>query len=134
MELNPISLRKADTCLTYVLRRIGLPPDFCSYEELGDKFDQHAFKNRRLKIGDIFVWDNDIEWVWLPWKIDKSGKISNKSVSTRYHLGVYEGDGMFSDATRHIRPPHPSLRLREVKDLKKNPNRVLTLSNEHHNK
>lgn len=128
MKLKKVTLEKTDTCFTYVLKRMGKPFDMCTYETFHEHFSQYPFRRKieSIKIGDIFLWDKDIEYVWLPWQIDERG-VEFKSVAVGFHFGIYEGDGYFSDCTRLVRTPHPSLRFRKLTDLKKNPDWILRL-------
>ena len=128
-ELKPVRLTKTETCLTYVLKRIGLEPHFCTYETFHEHFNQFTFSRyqKKLKIGDVLLWDKTSKWEWLPWSINGNGIIEWKSVPVNFHFAIVEGDGKFSDCTRLVAPPHPTLRLRQMKDLQKNPDFVLTL-------
>jgi hypothetical protein len=128
VKLHGVTLTKTETCLTYVLKRLGLDPNFCTYESFHDHFDQYTFKRRKLQIGDILLWDKDVKWEWLAWKISDDGNVSWKNVPVGFHFGIYEGDGCFTDCTRLVRMPHPSLRRREIKDLKKNPDSILVIN------
>jgi hypothetical protein len=42
IQLFDLSLNKGDTCLTYVLKRLGLEEDLCSYETLHDHFEDSS--------------------------------------------------------------------------------------------
>jgi len=128
-ELKPVRLTKTETCLTYVLRRMGLEPDFCTYETFHEHFNQFTFSRyqKKIKVGDILLWDKTSTWEWLPWTINDNGIIEWKNIPVGFHFAIYEGDGMFSDCTRLVTPPHPTLRLRTMTDLQKNPDFVLRL-------
>jgi len=129
MELKNVTLEKTDTCLTYALKRIGLPTDI-TFEDIHDHFELIRYRTgtKKLEVGDLFLWDKNIEWEWLPWSIN-SGGIKWKSVPVKFHFGVYEGDGSFTDCTRLVTPPHPSLRFRNLLDLRKNPDWILKSTN-----
>lgn len=131
--MKEVRLKKTDTCLTYVLRRLGLDPNLCTYQTYHEHFDVYKFtrSKNKLKKGDIFLWDKDKEFDWLPWSIDKGGKILWKQIPIKFHFAIYEGDGVFSDCTRWVRPPHPTIRIRELRDIHKNPDWVLTLNKQH---
>lgn len=124
--LNKVQLEKTDTCLTYVLKRLGEEPNLCTYENFHEYFNQHVFSRLKdsIKIGDILLWDKDVKWEWLPWSIDEKG-VRWKNVAVKFHFGIYEGEGTFSDTTRLVRIPHPSIRLRSIKDVKRNPDWIL---------
>lgn len=132
-ELKPVRLSKTDTCLTYVLKRSGLNPDFCSYDTFHEYFNQHTFSRfqKKLKIGDILLWDKTSKWEWLPWSINENGIIEWKNVPVSFHFAIYEGDGKFSDCTRLVTPPHPTLRMRSMIDLQKNPDYVLRIDKQY---
>jgi hypothetical protein len=135
MKLKKVTLEKTDTCLTYVLKRMGQNFDLCTYDTFHENFNQYSFRRKinSIKVGDILLWDKDIEYVWLPWQIDERG-IEHKAVPVGFHFGIYEGDGYFSDCTRLMRAPHPSLRFRKLTDLKKNPDWILRLDSEKNEK
>lgn len=128
-KLKSVSLTKTETCLTYVLRRLGLDSNFCTYETFHEHFNQFTFSRyqKKLKVGDILLWDKTSKWEWLPWMIDEEGIIEWKNVPVSFHFAIYEGDGKFSDCTRLVTPPHPTLRFRKMIDLQKNPDFVLKL-------
>lgn len=126
--LHKVELIKTETCLTYVLRRLGLPHDMCTFEDYSDYFDSYNFSRvKKLKAGDILLWDKNLEWKWLPWVIDSSG-IRWKNVPVSFHFGIMEDENSFSDCTRLVNPPHPTLRYRKVTDLRGRPDWVLRLN------
>jgi len=128
MELKKVELVKTETCLTYVLRRMNLPSDLCTYDSFSDHFNQTLFsKVKDLKRGDVLLWDKNVKYEWLPWVIDESG-IRWKSVAVSFHFGIMEDSKHFSDCTRLVNPPHPSLRYRDLKDLRRLPDWVLRLN------
>ena len=128
-SLTAVRLTKTETCLTYVLKRIGLGGDFCTYENFHEHFNQYNFSRYRgkLKVGDIMLWDKSSKWEWLPWSINGNGIIEWKNIPVGFHFAIYEGNDKFSDCTRLVTPPHPTLRLRRMGDLQKNPDFILRL-------
>lgn len=126
MKLHDVQLTKTDTCLTYVLKRLGLEENLCTYDTILEYFEDYQYKRvKEFNIGDVLLWDRDIEWVWLSWKIEGSSIIW-KNVPVGFHFGIVETDtSTFTDCTRHVRPPHPSLRLRNIDDIRKKPDWVL---------
>jgi hypothetical protein len=127
MNLNQVILDKTDTCLTYVLKRKGLNPKLCTYETFHEYFNQYPYSRykKKMKIGDVVLWDKNIKWEWLPWSINNDTEITWKNIPVGFHFAIYEGDEMFTDCSRTIVPPHPTLRLRKIKELQKNPDWVL---------
>lgn len=129
MELKTVTLNKMDTCLTYALRRLGLPPDMCTYETFNEHFHQIPWRARRkdLHKGAILLWDKNVKWVWTPIQITEERQIISKLIPKGFHFAVYEGDNLISDCTRlhSISPPNPSLRLRHLNTLKSNPDWIL---------
>lgn len=127
MQLHQVKLTKTDTCLTYALKRLGLEPTYCDHNSIHEYFTQLPFPKKEVELepGTIILWDKDMEWTWLPWKINTSGKIEWKNVQIGYHYGLYEGDGLFSDCTRLVNPPHPTLRMRKLSEVKKRPDWIL---------
>jgi len=128
-KLTAVRITKTETCLTYVLRRLGLPADFCTYDNYHEYFNQYNFSRYRnkLEVGDIMLWDKSSKWEWLPWSINGNGTIEWKNIPVGFHFAIYEGNDKFSDCTRLVTPPHPTLRLRRMQDLQKNPDLVLRL-------
>ena len=45
MEIHKVNLSKTDTCLTYVLKRIGLDTNLCTYENFNEFFHNHSRMN-----------------------------------------------------------------------------------------
>jgi hypothetical protein len=129
MEIQKVTLNKTDTCLTYSLKRIGLDPHLCTYENFNEFFHQIPWKAKRKELvkGCILLWDKDVTWKWMPVSISKDCIIKSKSIPTGFHFAVYEGDNIISDCNRlqSIAPPSPSLRIRELSDVKKNPDWIL---------
>ena len=74
----------------------------------------------------IFPFNNTVV-IYSPWTINDNGIIEWKNIPVGFHFAIYEGDGMFSDCTRLVKPPHPTLRIRTMTDLQKNPDFVLRL-------
>ena len=129
MNLKAVRLTKTDTCLTYILKRLGLGENYCTYETYHEFFNQYNFYKvyKKLEKGDVFLWDKGMTWKWLAWAIDEAGTVEWKNIPVEFHFGIYEGNGQFSDCTRLVTPPHPTLRFRKIIDLQKNPDYVLRL-------
>ena len=110
IKLKDVHITKNDTCLTYVLKRLGLPTDFCTYITLHDKFSYYPFTafEKKLQVGDVLIWEN---------------------IPVKFHSAIFEGDDTFTDCTRLIHTPHPSLRMRMLSDIQKKPDWVLRLNN-----
>ena len=108
---------------------MDLDENLCSYETLHDHFDQFQYSRykKKLSVGDILLWDRDIKWEWMPWSI-KDKNITWKNIPLGVHFGIMEDDETFSDCTRLIHPPHPTLRIRKLNEVHKNPDWVLKLS------
>jgi len=130
MSLHKVVLYKTDTCLTYVLRRLGKIEliNLVNYENIHDYFESYQFTEKRknkLEIGDILIWQRDSKLFDMPWEIDENGKIIWHRKIIGSHVAIYEGDEMISDTTRLITPPHPNLRLRKLNQLYKMPDYIL---------
>jgi hypothetical protein len=124
--LKDVTLSKTDTCLTFVLKRLGLQKDLCSYLTFHEHFHQYPFVRykEKLEIGDLIMWDKDIKWESMAVSI-KDGRIIWENVPKGFHFGIYEGNGMFTDCTRLVIPPHPTLRMRDINSLQKTPDWIL---------
>ena len=74
--LKDVTLSKTDTCLTFVLKRLGLPKDLCTYLTFHEHFHQYPFVRYKdkLQIGDLIMWDKDIKWESMAVSI-KNGRI-----------------------------------------------------------
>lgn len=133
MNIQKVTIDKTDTCLTYVLKRIGLDPMLCTYENFNEFFHQIPWRGKRkeLQTGSILLWDKDVKWKWMPVSISVEGIIRSKSIPTGFHFAVYEGNNLISDCTRlhSISPPSPTLRLRELSEMKSNPDWILIFDN-----
>jgi hypothetical protein len=73
------------------------------------------------------MWDKDISWEWMAITI-KDSTITWENVPKGFHFAIYEGNGMFTDCTRLVIPPHPTLRMRDIVSLQKTPEWVLRLN------
>jgi len=134
MEIHKVVLDKTDTCLTYALKRIGLDPHLCTYENFNEYFHQMPWKSKKkdLLLGSLLLWDKEIKWKWMPVSISKDGLIKSKSIPTGFHFAVYEGNNLISDCTRlhSISPPSPTIRMRDMVDFKSNPDWILIYDEE----
>lgn len=128
--LLDVHITKNDTCLTYVLKRLGLPMDYCSYITLHDKFSYYSFivYENKLNIGDVLIWDKDLEWEWMATKIIDS-KLIWENIPVKFHCSIFEGEDNVTDCTRLAHNPHPSLRMRFLSSIQKKPDWVLRLNN-----
>jgi hypothetical protein len=129
ITLKDVTLTKTDTCLTFVLKRLGLQKDLCSYITFHEHFQQYPYvrHKNKLQVGDLLMWDKDITWEWMAITI-KNSTITWENVPKGFHFAIYEGNGMFTDCTRLVIPPHPTLRMRDIASLQKTPDWVLRLN------
>jgi hypothetical protein len=129
ITLKDVTLTKTDTCLTFVLKRLGLQKDLCSYITFHEHFQQYPYvrHKNKLQVGDLLMWDKDISWEWMAITI-KDSTITWENVPKGFHFAIYEGNGMFTDCTRLVIPPHPTLRMRDIASLQKTPDWVLRLN------
>lgn len=129
ITLKDVTLTKTDTCLTFVLKRLGLQKDLCSYITFHEHFQQYPYvrHKNKLQVGDLLMWDKDITWEWMAITI-KDSTITWENVPKGFHFAIYEGNGMFTDCTRLVIPPHPTLRMRDIASLQKTPDWVLRLN------
>lgn len=129
ITLKDVTLTKTDTCLTFVLKRLGLQKDLCSYITFHEYFQQYPYvrHKNKLQVGDLLMWDKDISWEWMAITI-KDSTITWENVPKGFHFAIYEGNGMFTDCTRLVIPPHPTLRMRDIASLQKTPDWVLRLN------
>ena len=129
ITLKDVTLTKTDTCLTFVLKRLGLQKDLCSYITFHEHFHQYPYvrQKHKLQVGDLLMWDKNISWEWMAITI-KNSTITWENVPKGFHFAIYEGNGMFTDCTRLVIPPHPTLRMRDIASLQKTPDWVLRLN------
>lgn len=95
MILNDVTLSKTDTCLTFVLKRLGQPKDLCTYITFHEHFYQYPFVRYKdkLEVGDLLMWDKDIKWEYMAVSI-KNNTIIWENVPKGFHFGIYEGNGV----------------------------------------
>lgn len=129
--MDSVAVQKTDTCLTYVLKRIGLfnlypltYPDLVS----GEYFKVIKFLSERCRIGDLLLWDDNASEVAFPLEITGEGKVLTKKEWRKFHLGVVETNEIYSDfdgtEIKLVRLeskdfPYPTRILRPNKEMQK---------------
>ena len=131
LKLHDVQIWKGETCLTYALKRIGLQPDLCKFEDLNIFFDvEPFFLGPSCTRGVLLVWDSNQKLVDLGTLINSEGKIVNRPTLAGVHIGVYEGDGLVSDCSRLDSPNSlPQLKMRFLSELGRQPDKLLTFKN-----
>ena len=125
--MKKVTLSKADSCITYVLKRIGI--HFDSTEIINQQWfainhftETQYFANYPLKIGDILAWKSEPSNTFAPIQINESGQIIYEKIPTnKFHVAVYEGHSLVSDMTFYEyskTSEHPIVRMRELSQLK----------------
>lgn len=136
--MKAVRLLPTDTCATYALRRIG-------QDDLIDKIDyrdvdewvkkvfvclDYSVGLQEMKPGDLLFWESQ-KLMRLPTEIDEKGKILFNNRQVKYHFGVVEEDGYWSDITRLTIEPIPIIQLRRLDDWTKGrPKYILKFRNE----
>lgn len=118
MQLKAVKMTKADSCLTYALKRIGYPynsEDAIEIEWL-DKLTNLPKINDKPKKGDIGVWRKDKKKYRKGLSITKEGLVIEDTREDMIHFCVYEGKGLISDMSSYY-----SIRLRKLEELKTQP-------------
>lgn len=124
--MKKVTLSKADSCITYALKRIGI--HFDSTEIINQQWfainhfiETKYFADYPFKIGDILVWKSESSNTFAPIQINESGQIIYAKIPTnKFHVAVYEGHSLVSDMTDHeySNSEHPIVRMRELSQLK----------------
>lgn len=108
-KLKPVKLTKADTCLTYALKRTGkfkkslFGSGAYSLENLHSIFDEYTYSE--LQVGDIVLWSSKMYYQSFPNEITSDGLILSNDVQRNIHVGVIEkieesGSILFSECSR----------------------------------
>jgi len=102
IDLQHVKIDKADSCLTYALKRIGkfriYPFDYRELLE-SDYFSVADYESQAsLSVGDILVWDKEVDTnYFLENEISEQGVIICNPITVAIHYGVYEGAGLVSE-------------------------------------
>ena len=112
LEMNeikfvPVKINKSDTCLTYVLKRIGkfIQSEIYSLENYTDYFEREKIGDKsELMIGDIILWNEKLYYQDFPIEITESGIILSHPVQRNIHVAIIEriedDKILFSECTR----------------------------------
>jgi len=125
MKLRPVTVTRADSCITYMLKRIGYPydhTDVVNREWLFALIEKGTFvKVKRPRKGDVGIYHpTEHSSKWVPVSIDADGRISSQHIPLEgFHTVVYEGKECISDLTTGH--DHPVLRYRKLEDVGKQP-------------
>lgn len=117
--LKGVVVKRHDTCLTYVLKRVGVWDKFPLYESSNI---QSIFKiisvgeNTELRKGMIVGWYNNIKAENVYCEITIRGLLEQRLIDYKHHFGVVESDCTISDLTRKDNYRYPRLRIREIID------------------
>lgn len=127
IRLCEVTINKTDTCLTYVLKRLGSSPFIWSYENIDKAFDIKPFSTiKELELGDVVLWDENAHQVEMATHIDRDGNLTLTNVWARVHFAIYEGNGMVSDCSRRDNISSlPRLRMQHLNEVERMPDRVL---------
>jgi len=118
VQLKAVKTSRADSCLTYALKRIGYPynsEDVVEVEWI-DKLTNLSKISDKPKKGDIGVWRKDKKKNRTGSSITKEGLVIEDTREDMIHFCVYEGKGLISDMTSyHL------IRIRKMEELKTQP-------------
>lgn len=92
-KFYPVTLTKGDTCLTYVLKRIGQHNQSKQYILLNflDYFNTIEIDNKhQLKVGDIILWNKKMYFEKFNNAIDKNGIIFSTEIPRNIHVAIVE--------------------------------------------
>lgn len=135
MNFKRVKLTKNDTCLTYVLKRIGAYNNEKNYTlDLYDEyFDTKIFDDiNNLKIGDIIMWTAKEHMEQYPFEILENGMIITHNVLRGRHCAIIENiiddsNIFYSDCTRiNSEVGIPQINIKNLFDSR-TPDYVLTL-------
>lgn len=108
MKFNRVKINKTDTCLTYVLKRLGEFDAEKNYTlELYDEYFDSKFCEdiNQLSKGDLIMWTGKEYMQQIPFEILESGIIITHNVLRGRHIGIIEEmidetTILFSDCSR----------------------------------
>lgn len=92
-KFYPVKLTKNDSCLTYVLKRIGCFNINKTYSLVNylDYFDAKFIQNKaELKKGDIILWNKKMYFQNFQTEIDIDGNIIENKVVRNMHVAIVE--------------------------------------------
>jgi surface antigen len=105
--MKAVTINKTDTCLTYVLKRLGKFKKNKNYslENVEDLFVMSKLETLEdLKIGNIIFWNARMTIERYPISITKEGMIVSSEVQRHVHVGIIESISenqiLFSECTR----------------------------------
>lgn len=109
-KFTGIDTTKADTCLTFAIRRVGLSQLLpLKYENLEKFFEFIPFDKTEIQECDILLWNEKLTSKIIPNRILEDGRILSTSLFTSIHFGVVERDSFISDLSGE-----KEIRLREL--------------------
>ena len=112
--LKEVILTKRDTCVSYVMRRIGKDKLVdITYDELLKYVVTNPGDH---KIGDVILYDEKVRSVPYANKIDGTGRIYTLYLKEGFHVGVIESINppVISDAFMNDSNLFQQIRLREL--------------------
>lgn len=131
MKLCPVVLTKHETCKTYAFKRIGMGQKK-EYHSVASLLEDDRFEIvRKPKKGDLLLWiDTDLKGSYLQNEIKSNCKVITNWVGRGGHVGVFESNGICSDA--HMNDNYEwQIRCRSYRDLTK-PDYILRLLKKQH--
>lgn len=127
MKFEKVLLTKNDTCLTYVLKRIGKYKQEKTYslDLYNEYFDSSLLLDiSTLKVGDIIMWSSKEFYEQYPYEILESGIIITHNILRGRHCGVIEeildnNNILYSDCTRqNSEVGIPQINMKNLVDIK----------------
>lgn len=134
IKLHSVKLHKTDTCLTYVLKRIGQYKQEKTYslKKYNEYFDSEEIDDKTIfKKGDIILWNKRGYEQEFPTEITETGEIISNLIMRNIHIGIIENisessDNFYSECTRNVNGFEgiPILKLRNINE-KRRPDFIL---------
>ena len=100
IKLHSVKLHKTDTCLTYVLKRIGQYKQEKTYslKKYNEYFDSEEIYDKTIfKKGDIILWNKRGYEQEFPTEITETGEIISNLIMRNIHIGIIENISESSD-------------------------------------
>ena len=121
--LRPVVITPYTDCVTYAFLRSGVS-DFitgtvCYVDMLQRIATELNYVEEDLRVADLLMWSHRSRERDLPLCIDSAGLITPRKDLLDFHLAVYEGRGMFSDATWNDpeKEDYRIIKLRKLKEV-----------------
>ena len=138
MKLKEVTITRADSCLSYALKRIGRvysSEEVINYDWFRNQCEQGEFtKVNKPLTGDFLVKLSNkeeighVEYSYHPVTILGDGRIVNKRIPLcGFHIAVMERGGTVSELTISYNQDYPAILIRTLGDFYASANMLITI-------